>query len=461
MGSPASHLRTLLIACACSLAACEREPRRTIPLPPQLERLDSRVAERIVSAVEELRAAPLAPERWMHLGMTYEANDLFAPAVECYERAVELEPSAKHWHRKACAEAGRGDWDAAAQAMRRSIELEPGYAPSHWRLGSYLFDLGQFEEALRSFTEVTRLDPDHFGGPTGIARVHIQRGEPERALAVLEATLNANPEEPTALRLLRTAYLQAGRAGDAEKTRVPWRKQSLLGRDPWQREFREYRERPLMERALDLLQSGDAAKAVELLEEFTAERPDDLNAVAYLAQGYALTHRDQEALRAVEEALAREPNNLLVLRVLARIQGDAGQDEELLSTLEKVVTIDPNDIESWRKKGWTEARVGRSAEALESLRRVFALDRREPEILVDIGELELALGRFEEALRTFEEALASGVSGPRFFRGLARAYSHAGRLDDALSVLERAPYLDEEGQRLLDECRAAKEKSRE
>src|SRR5262245_4065242 len=111
--------------------ACAHGDDRPIPVPPALEQLDPHLRERVEGALAELRASPRASERWRDLGMTYEANDLFALALECYERALELEPSAKAWHRLACAQAARGETAAAAEAMRRSIEIEPGYAPSH------------------------------------------------------------------------------------------------------------------------------------------------------------------------------------------------------------------------------------------------------------------------------------------------------------------------------------------
>jgi len=450
-------LRVLLCAGIGFLGACSREEARApaIPVPGNLAALDARVRVRIESASDALRAEPDSVERWSALGMTYEANDLFALAIECYDRALELAPSAKLWHRRACSEGGRGDWEAAARDMRRSIELEPLYAPSHSRLGSYLFDLGSFDEALAAFEASSRLDPDYLGGPLGVARVRLQRGAPGEAIAVLDGIRARKPDEPSALRLLRSAYVQAGRAEEAARLNASWRKRASPGKDPWLREFREFHERPLMERALDLLQTGDAARAVELLEEFTAERPEDLNAVAYLAQGYSLMKRVEDASRAVAEALAREPNNLLVLRVLARIQEDAGSAADALATLEKVVAIDPGDVESWRKKSRLERTSDRKEAALASLERVLALDRREPELLVDVGTLELELGRAGDAVASFEEAQRARVSKPELVLGLARAYALVGRTPEAIALLERTRDLSDEGKRLLEELRSA------
>ena len=446
-----------LLAAACAPRA---DDDVALPVPANLAALDPRVQGRIVAARDALAAEPGAAERWAALGMTYEANDLHAAAIECYDRALEIAPSAKLWHRRASSEAGRGEWEAAARDMGRSLELEPGYAPSHSRLGSYLFDLGAFDEAEREFEASIQADPEYLGGPFGLVRVRLQRGDATGAIALLEEILRKKPDEPSSLRLLRTAYLQAGRGAEAARLNASWKKHASYGKDPWLREFREYRERPLMEQALDLLQAGNPARAVELLEEFTAERPDDLNAVAYLAQGYGQLGRTEDALRAAAEALEREPKNLLVLRVLAKLQEGTGASADALATLETIVAIDPGDADSWRRRGRLELAAGRDAAALASFRRVLALDRREPELLVDVGLLELELGEAAAAVTTLEEAQRARVGGIELVLGLARAYAEVGRTDDALALLERTSDLPEEGRRLLEELRSG-ERSRE
>lgn len=437
------------------VGACSRgaNAERAVPLPPNLSELDARMAARITRAVDSLRADFGDAEGWRSLGMTYEANDLFALAIECYRTALELGPEGKTWHRLACSEAGRGDWAAAAQAMERSLELTPDYAPSHWRLGNYLFDLGRFDGALGAYSEAARLDPEHLGGPLGLARVHLQQGEPERALEVLEAVRRARPEERGILSLLHNSYLQAGRADEAARIDGQQRRRASLGRDPWHKEFREYWERPQMEKALELLQSGSAAKAAELLEAFTAEKPDDLNACAYLAVAYGQLGRLEEARAVVEQVLAREPENLLVLRVQADLDEREGRIPEALATLARITAIDPSDAQSLRRKGRIELASGLSADALESLRRAFELDQREPAVLADIGALELALAQPAAAVASFERARRAGVVQPNLTLGLARAYAKVGREREAIKLLEAAPELGRAGEVLLAELR--------
>ena len=453
----AHHQRAVLLVGAVVLVstACSHDPSKSwpIPAPPENAELDARMRARIQADVSEVRADPAVPERWLALGMTYEANLLYALAIECYARALELAPSAKAWHRLATAEVAAGNAGAAVCAMRRSIELEPGYAPSHCHLESQLFDLGEFDEALRAFAEVTRLDPENLGGAIGSARVYLQRGEPGKAIEVLERVSRSG--DRTVQRLLHTAYLQAGRAEDAARIDVSPRGQAQhYGKDPWQRECLTHWERPVMKQAHELLQAGDP-RVIALLEEFIAEAPDDPQASAYLAQAYLKVSRSDDALRVTREALARVPDNLNVLQALASIQDTLGQLDQELATLTRMVEIDPNDESTWRWKGRIEATSGRREAALESLRRVVALDQREPEVLVEIGGLELGLGRPQEAILSYEQARRAGAQGADVVLGLARAYAKAGRVSDALELVSTTHGLGRRGEVLLEELRAA------
>jgi tetratricopeptide (TPR) repeat protein len=451
---PASLGRLILlvgVASGAGAACGEGEAGRTeAPLPTDLDALEERLAARILEAHADVERTPKRAAAWMHLGMTYEANELYRLALECYAGATERRETAKTWSRAAQAHEALGELTASVEAIQRSIELEGDYAPSHWRLGSYLFDLGRFDQALASFRAATRHDADYLGGWIGIARVLLQTGKPDESVRVLEQVLSRKPQDATARRLLKTALLQAGRPEDAARLNAPWRQKSSPGKDPWHREFRAYRERPLMEQALDHLQKGGPKRAVKLLEEFVAEQPDDLNALSYLAWGYYLSNREEDALRAAREALAVDPDSVPVLTVLARIHEGSDRSGEALDVLDHVLELEPNDGEALRKRGVIQERTGRHEDAIRSFRRLLELDRRDPEPWLAIGRCELALERWAGAARTFRQALRNKAPEEEALLGLARAQIGLGELDEAQETVRRLPSLEGDGQRLLE-----------
>jgi Flp pilus assembly protein TadD len=253
---------------------------------------------------------------------------------------------------------------------------------------------------------------------------------------------------------MRTTLQQAGRIDEAMAVPVPEGRHPAFGRDPWNRQLNDYRERPPMEEALDLLQRGQPDAALAVLEPFVREQPDDLNARAYLAQALAAVGRAADARAALDGALAREPDSLVLLRVLAGLQEQEDDLEGALATLGRIVAVAPNDVEGWLRKGTLETTAGRLEDALASLRRVHALDRRAPALLVRIGGLELAGGDAEAAVVSFEAARAAGVRENALTLGLARAYAQLGRVADARALLDGASELGRAGEVLLEELAA-------
>ena len=421
------------------------------PLPDGLDGFDTYLVERIRAAHAAVEAAPRDPALWMGLGMTYEANALQWLAVECYGRAIELEESARAWSRLAQAEEGQGRLVEARDAMRRAVELDPAYAPSHWRLGNFLFDLGEFDEAKRAFEAARDADPDHLGGATGVARVLLQEARPEDAIVVLEAVLETHPDDATTRRILRTAYIQAGRP--ASEARASWRRVTSLGKDPWHREFKEFREKPLMERALAALQDGDSAGAVEMLEGFARET-DDLNVLSYLAWAHYLNGSRADAMEAIDAALAEDPNNTSVLRVQARIHEADGETDRSLDVLDRILALDGNDLEALEKRGRIQMTSARFEDAAATFERFLQVDRRSPEIWILLGTAQLRLERFGDAAETFREAIGAKARGKEAHVGLARAYAAQGEWSAAVEAMQDIDKLTDDEEAMLRSFRA-------
>jgi tetratricopeptide (TPR) repeat protein len=309
-------------------------------LPAECE-LDRELGAAVQAARTAVLESPADAERWTTLGMTYEGGDLFAQARQCYERALAArdDPVVRYRHSVVCAKTGDGE--AAVRSISRAIELAPEYAPSYWRLGGTLFDLGRFEEALAAYQRCVALDPTFFGAWTGIARILLQDGDTARAIELLERLRKSNAEHAHVLKLLQAAYAQAGRAADAAAIQVPPHARSYPGDDPWQARFRPFLARPLLSRAREHLDSGEPAEVVPLLAPAVAEGAVDCNIHAYLARAYLLLGRLDEARATVSAAIARDPDCAILLWEQALIQEQARQPDEARATCAHILRVDP------------------------------------------------------------------------------------------------------------------------
>jgi len=75
--------------------------------------------------------------------------------------------------------------------------------------------MGRDEASLKDCDEVLKRNPLHFGALSGMAQIHLRRGDPQRALQAYERALQANPNldgGPQMLELLEDAVRKQGDA---------------------------------------------------------------------------------------------------------------------------------------------------------------------------------------------------------------------------------------------------------
>lgn len=332
--------RPLLLALLASGAGCGTGQTESVPIPSVGE-LDPELGQSVALASAAVSAAPEDARRWLELGMTFEGGDLFAQARTCYERARELQADPKSDYRLSIVCARLGDGPAAVEAIRRALATQPDYAPAHWRLGGYLYDLGDFDGALAAYQDAGRLDPGFVGAWLGIARIQLQRGSVAEAVKLLERLNERVPDHAQVQSLLQTAYVRAGRPEEAAALPPLWMANASPGDDPWQGEFRPFRARPLIERARERLERGRVQEAAAMLESFIGSGSEDSNAHAYLARAYHLLGREEQARATVQRALARDPDNVLVLNELGLLQERGGQAGEAREIFERILRLDP------------------------------------------------------------------------------------------------------------------------
>jgi predicted O-linked N-acetylglucosamine transferase (SPINDLY family) len=157
-----------------------------------------------------------------------------------------------------------------------------------------------------------------------------------------------------------------------------------------------------------LLQSGEAAEAVEWLQAAAALQPSVGATRMCLALALAQVERRESAAGHFEAALKLEPRNVELLGNYALFQL-AG---------------------------------GRPAAALDALTRAAALAPRDPKPLHQLGRVLLALGRPAEALARHEAALAIAPEDSAGHTARAQALSGCHRIEEALAAFDRALALD-------------------
>ncbi|MCR9074585.1 MAG: tetratricopeptide repeat protein [bacterium] len=168
-----------------------------------------------------VRSEPPSGRARMHLGNVYAALDRHEEAVVEYQQAAEMMDAPTPGLLLNMAESLNQlqRYAEMVGALDQLVRLEPT-AIAYERLGSGLFRLKRYEDALEAFGESSKLDPGHYPAFNGIAVCELNQylwssktdgGARERAVAAMRQSLRIDAKQPRIVELLRRYKDPSGR----------------------------------------------------------------------------------------------------------------------------------------------------------------------------------------------------------------------------------------------------------
>jgi serine/threonine-protein kinase len=256
--------------------------------------------ERAAQEVERARAtAPDDPRVLVQRATVARVAGRLDEAEAILDRLRRLEPgNAQRLQQKAFLLERKGQRPEAL-ALMREVVLQLPSAGSHFNLGSMLYRHGDVAGARREMEAGLTLAPGHYNGLSSLAQLELASGDPKRAAELYERLVLRSPET-TELNNLGTAYLLAGRYGDAAR-----RFREALALTPGS-------PSALLNLADAELLAGRREEASALYRQVLEQidhdpQPEKLLTVR--AQALAHLHRAPEAVAAAQEALRLDPES--------------------------------------------------------------------------------------------------------------------------------------------------------
>jgi adenylate cyclase len=146
-------------------------------------------------------------------------QESLAASLRAAERAVALADDEPQAHvALGLARANAGQYEQAAAASERVIELNPSAAVGYWCLGRSLSYLGRPDEGVGLIEKAIRLSPHdpvmhEFLFDLGVAHFLAERYE--QAIVWERESLRARPDQPGVYRVLAASYGHLGRIEEA------------------------------------------------------------------------------------------------------------------------------------------------------------------------------------------------------------------------------------------------------
>lgn len=291
----------------------------------------------------------------------------------------------------------------AVRALRSMSDYIAANADEFSRTATLQLQLNDVEGARISLDRASVADPAHVPSRALLARLEMDAGDEERALAIARELQVIDPASAAGDLLVGDILMALGAPAEAAAAFA-----SAMDKAPnTELAWRLYRARR---------DAGEAETALAGLEAWAAARPRDYPAQRAVAVAYIQAGRTAAALAAHEALLESRPDDLVVLNNLALLYLEAG-DPRAVDYARRAYELAPLVPAAIDTLGWVLVQQGEVEQGLSLLREAYVRGGDNPEVRYHIAVALSRLGRIEAARRELEALLDT----TQHFEGIDRA----------------------------------------
>ena len=146
---------------------------------------------------EYLKAVALEPSNSRFYGglcVNYSEWHKLDQTVECYQKAIKLDPNHVYYLSLGDAYLGQGKFDEAIAAYQKSIAKKPTFTFGLYQLGYAYMKKGQPRDAVEPLRKLLAIEPNHIYGNHMLGLAYAQLGEKNAAMQHYYVLQNLNPQ---------------------------------------------------------------------------------------------------------------------------------------------------------------------------------------------------------------------------------------------------------------------------
>jgi tetratricopeptide (TPR) repeat protein len=417
-----------------------------VPWPHSMAGYDAGLVDALEAAREEVLARPEDAGAWVRLGMLMEAHLMLELAEACYDEAVLLDGTRpRTWYRLAVMRGKNGDIEGALEAHERLSALDASYGPAWRRKGWLLLGAGRPAEASTAFERALAVAPQDTAAQLGLVEVDLERGDPAAALdrlGDLSGVVSAN--QALFHQLKGRALSRLGRFDEAEPELTLGRGARTGGADLWMREVNALKigESALLLRADRMIETGQAAGAVEILRGLEERDPEDPRVFTRKGRALARLGDWPGAAAALSRASQLDPTDLGLARATASAMINAADEAGALAAAEALIEIDADQVEAHEFRAELLLQAGKAGEAAAAVAEARGRGLEDAGLEVMGGKAALELGDPEGALAAFERAIQLDGGDAEGWAGKALASLSLDAGEQAAAAAARLRELD-------------------
>lgn len=309
----------------------------------------------LVAAQDAQAAFPNDVRIVQALGTAQLAAGDVQQALSTFSRLAQMRPQAASVQvRLAAAHRAAGDEAGMLRALRKALELDPGFTAAQREIITYYVRQGRFQDGVNEARAMQKARPTEAIGYLMEGDVFLLQGNLKAAEEAYRKGLRQSPN-PYLIARLHSVLVRAKRESEASA----------------------------------------------LVAQWIRDHPDDLVVPAYLAEVDLKGGAYQEAVRRYQAILEKQPNNPVVLNNLA-FAASKVNDVKALEYAERAYALAPTSPAVLDTLGWILVEKGQVERGVQLLARAVDLDPDYTEIRLHYAKALLKAGKKEEARRQLE-----------------------------------------------------------
>lgn len=368
------------------------------------------VTELIKPQIKAIESSPSDAELHGTLGLMYEANEIWGPAVRSFQNACDLDPGNSLWHiHLNRSRLALGKSSAERTRLEAVLHRFPGDPGFNYTLGSLRLEDGDFQGARELLERSLQLQPGEAATHLALSRLELLTSRNEQSLFHAEEAMKKAPGQAAVFQARGLALQSLGKSDLAfEDLRKGQGARPLMFPDKGMSRLAGYFATPQKQinLASDLIQVGQNPRAEQLMYRVLSLEPGNKDALNTLAIALQKMSRFDEALERLQMAQKSDPNYFPTYINLAVLYLDMNRPELAIRPARKAVEIAPENAASHRLLGMGLIRTQNYPAALTSFENSLRLQPDNFECHAAASEAAMSIKQSDRATYHLDMAIS-------------------------------------------------------
>jgi len=350
-----------------------------------------------------VRIKPDDPDSHMRLGWDLFKARRYQDAIAPYREAARLRPKdALAYHNIGAVYLNLRQYEDAIVAYTQALNAQPDYNQTYKirrEMGEAYLYSGRSSEAVVELKRSVELNPGFASAHRDLAAAYHQLRRYEEAIDAISKAIELEPKSASAHNQIGHMYQHINRVADAEREF-----REAIKFDPESPQF-------YIELAAVFYTQKKLDEAENALRPALQRMAQNVSAHAVLASLLSHLGQEAEAESALKKGLQVDPNNAMALNNLGYMLVERGERlEEALVMIQRAVKAQPKNPAFLDSLGWAYFKLGKLDEAERYLSDAIQIAPSSTTIHEHLGDINDRQGKAEQARASWAKALFYSTS---------------------------------------------------